>query len=55
MAEPIEVTAWSDLAELPVAMDAYAAQVGDIVRHAQAWMCRRDGFESARDMAGKCY
>ena len=45
MAEPIEVTAWSDLAELPVAMDAYAAQVGDIVRHAQAWMCRRDGFE----------
>jgi hypothetical protein len=45
MEETIEVAAWSDLRELPVAMDAYAAQAGAIVDHAEAWMCRRDGFE----------
>jgi hypothetical protein len=45
MEETIEVTAWADLRELPVAMDEFAAQAGAIVGHAEAWMCRRAGFE----------
>lgn len=41
----LEVSSWDDLAALPVRMAELAEQADAIVRHARAWVCRRDGFE----------
>ena len=45
MDETIEVVAWTELRELPAAMDRFAEQFRDITLHAVAWVCRPDGFE----------
>lgn len=41
----LEVATWADLAALPARMAELAEQADAIVRHARAWVCRRDGFE----------
>jgi hypothetical protein len=45
MEETIEVVEWTELRDLPAAMDGFAEQFRDITRHAVAWACRRGGFE----------
>ena len=45
MEQTIEVTTWVELRDLPAAMDRFATHFGDIIDHAVAWVCRRDGFE----------
>ncbi|GEP36486.1 hypothetical protein NPS01_01490 [Nocardioides psychrotolerans] len=39
------MSSWDDLEALPARMADLAQQADEIVRHARAWVCRRDGFE----------